>query len=209
MTKERSEKQIHIFAFETWFQCDESYSKALETLKKQTPPYNISLATLYSWSEIFLWKKRSAERRQEALRIRSEQSVKEQVAYLRRKAQMGKLLQREALQFLDSKSPLRDPQTGNPVLDIHGKQVMVGQGIKSDYAALQALKMGFDLEGQALGMPEWITELLDADEDKLRRVYSDAITEFASIAAIDGLEGDSTESLPTVELGLVSRPDPN
>jgi hypothetical protein len=62
------------------------------------------------------------------------------------------------------------------------------------------MQAGLALEQSALGLPEWVTELMTADEPTLRRVYETAVTELARFANVDENEADKNASFPAVEI---------
>jgi hypothetical protein len=62
---------------------------------------------------------------------------------------------------------------------------------------------GVQFEQASLGLPEWLSEAMTADDETLRRVYETALAEFASSKDYDDGEGDEDTSFPAVVIESV------
>lgn len=178
------EKPHMVDAFDLWYSFARDFKKTQEHLRLADPPIDISLDTLYRWRDNYDWDNRAQERDSLILKARTEKAVQEQLDFLNRKNMYGKLMQKRAVEFFQKK----DAQ-GNPV-----------ETVTNAATAMQLLQAGVAMEGQSLGLPDFITEVLTADDDTLRRVYETAAQEFASFTKIDADEGDGQDAFPAVKI---------
>ena len=185
------EASKHVEAFEAWYVSDKNYEKARSMLASSYPPLVISKDTIYRWADAYNWLTRASERDQAIARQRTEQAIKAQVEFLNRKANYGKLLQKRAMQFFGDK---RD--ANGQVIDI--------QHVTNAAVGVQVLQAGVQFEQTAMGLPEWITEVINADADTLRRVYDTALKELASSANLDADESGEDSAFPAVEIKPIS-----
>lgn len=132
---------LHIF--EVWYSQDRHVERTRDILSKEDPPVNLSVATMNRYIGKYGWHDRADLRDAEIAKRLSEEAIQEQVEFRKRQANTGRFLQQKGLSFLkDDKLNPNDPNS-------------TGQGgIKSDYAALQAIRVGLDLEKVGMGMPE-------------------------------------------------------
>ena len=192
------EKSQHIQAFETWFACEKDIAKTQRFLATSQPPVSVSLDTLYRWKAKYNWDARVRERDEAVAKERTEQAIREQAEFLKRKANYGKLMQKRGLEFFNTQLYKMDAQ-GNPILDKSGKAIPIAH-VNNAAVAVQVMQAGVALEQSAIGLPEWITELMTADEQTLRRVYETAVAELARASNIDADEADKDSAFPAVEI---------
>jgi len=197
------ESAKHVAAFEAWYVSDKNFEKARRMLATSDPPLVISKDTIYRWRDLYNWDAKARERDEAVQRERTEQAVKAQVDFLNRKANYGKLLQKRALQFFQAEQ-FKTDQFGNLVLDTNGKAIPL-QHVNNAAVGVQVLQAGVLLEQTAMGLPEWITEVLNADADTLRRVYDTALKELASAANVDADETGQDSAFPAVEIKPVQQ----
>jgi len=181
------ETSKHIQAFEAWYACEKNFDKARHLLAASTPPLVISKDTIYRWRDAYNWDGRAGERDEAVAKERAEKAVKAQVEFLNRKANYGKLLQKRAIEYFKD------------VVDANGKPIPKDY-VTSAAVGVQVLQAGVQLEQSAMGLPEWITEILSADEQTLRRVYDTALKELASATNFDADEGDKDATFPAVQI---------
>lgn len=192
----REESSTHVQAFELWYASDKDIAKTAQLLATSDPPVNVSKDSLYRWKAKYNWDARARERDERVARQRADEAVKAQVDFLNRKANYGKLLQKRALEFLN---PSHQMQNGQPVLDANGKAIPI-QHVTNAATAVQVLQAGILLEQSAIGLPEWLTEVLQADEQTLRRVYETAVAEFARTSNVDADAEGEEKSFAPVEI---------
>lgn len=196
--KRESPNQVH--AFELWYSLGKDFKKTHETLRLNTPPINVSSDTVYRWSHMYNWDGRAKERDQAVAKKRTEDSINAQVDFLKRKGNYGKLLQRRALEFLNR---VQMDALGNPRLDAKGNPIPI-EHVNNAATAAQLLLQGVQFEQASLGLPEWITEAMTADDETLRRVYETALAELASSANYDDGTGNSDKAFPSTVIEPVS-----
>lgn len=200
--KPREEKPHQADAFDLWYSQNRDFKKTQDLLRLNTPPVNVSLDTLYRWATSYNWQARAKERDVAVEKLRTEKAIEAQIEFIKRKGNYGKLLQKRALEFLN-KSVI-DPVTGKPILGPNGQPVPIDH-VTNASTAVQLLQVGVLYEQQALGLPEWIVEAMTADDETLRRIYSTALSEFASIADTDDAEGDAPSTFPAIALEPVQK----
>lgn len=193
------ENEKHIQAFEAWYLFDRNFAKTAQMLATSDPPLTVSHDSLYRWREKFKWDERAKERDVLVERERTAQAVKVKVDFLNRKANYGKLLQKRGIEFFSTVLYRTDSQ-GNIVIDPATQKPIPIPHVNNAAVGVQVLQAGVQLEQQAMGLPEWITEILDADEDTLRRAYETAVAEFARASNITNNEADENSAFPTVSI---------
>jgi len=191
----KKETQRHTFAFEVWYSMDRDVKKTLDNLRHQTPPYRVSRATFYNWINDFGWNERADERDRKIQKKLMQDAVQERADFIQKKATVGKLMQRRALEFFQQEFPL-DANTGKPV-KIH---------IDNAHVAATVMQMGLSLEEQALGLPEWMSDLLvEDDEEVFESYYQAALEELRDVAEAHAGEGaEEEETFPAVLIESVS-----
>lgn len=138
-------------AFEVWYSNGRIFEKTRAVLSEADPPVEVSAKTLYRWAVTYKWTERAVERDREIGRKLREKSIKERSDFLERQIASGRLLQSKGLKYL------RDdvPQLLDPNDPAKGYKPDTGKGgIKSDYAAIQALKTGLELERFGMELPD-------------------------------------------------------
>lgn len=190
MPKKVRETERHKAAFEVWFSVEKNFERTREILRRNQPPVNVHLSTLYRWAEKYKWDERAGEREAAVQRKLMNDSVDDMVDFLKRKRTYGKLLQRRALEYWQKEFPP----------DVDGKPSRLH--IDNPHTAATVLGLGTQMEQEAMGIPDWIIELLtDDDEERLRRAYNTALEELSDLARTDGAEGDEgTEAFPSVRI---------
>lgn len=177
------ENEVHRLAFEVWFSLGKNFAKTRDTLRHNQPPVKASRSTLYRWADRFDWDSRAREREVAIQKKLMDDSVEEQVEFMKKKGNMGRLLQREAVKFLSKTITTTDPDTGKPRIVI-----------ERAHEAILALQAGLALEQEAIGWPAWITELMDADDQTLQSVFDAALADIQSNQRIAAEEGDDSDA---------------
>jgi len=133
---------------------------------------NLSLnkRTVYHWSDRFFWYDRADARDQAAQRIADTEAAKETARFLKVQQQAGQLLRLKGIKHLSEKD------------------------IVDGRTAIAAIKTGIDIERQALGLPEWITKILNADASTLEAEIADM--ERRRREAAGDTEGDTGSAGP-------------
>lgn len=130
-------------AFEVWYADPKrSFEAARRVLLSIDPPLEVAVVTLQRWAKQYGWRERAHERDMEIVRQLQAEAVKRKKDFLERQANVGRLLQKKGVAFL------QDDQI-DPKNPLSGKG-----GIKSDYAAIQAIRTGLDLEKVGMEMPD-------------------------------------------------------
>lgn len=138
-----------VAAFEVWYKAGRSYEKTLRILLSSDPPQKMSLPTLYRWADVYLWRERAEERDLVIRKELTSKAIAEKTAFLTRQMNAGRLLQQKGVAFLqDDKPKLVDP------LDPSKGVIPAKGGIKSDFAAIQAVEKGLALERVGMQMPD-------------------------------------------------------
>jgi len=106
------------------------------------------LQTLYSMADRFGWHERANTRDQAAQRIADHAAAQETAKFLKAQQQAGQLLRLKGIKHL-SEHDIEDGRT-----------------------AIAAIKTGIDIERQALGLPEWIVKILNADPDTIAAEFA-------------------------------------
>jgi hypothetical protein len=105
----------------------------------------IPQGTLRTWGDWFHWTERADKRDREAAAKAEKDAIRRRAEMLKRHRQAGELMTRRGIEFFAKKE------------------------IDRAQDATQAIKAGVELERQAEGMPTWVVEILNADEQQLRQ----------------------------------------
>lgn len=201
MAKEKIENPTQAQAFELWYSLGKDFKRTHETLRLNTPPIAVSSDTVYRWSHMFKWVERARSRDLAVSKKLSQDAIKSQVDFIKRKGSYGKLMQRRALEFFNRGI---DPATGKPMLDpVTGKPIIF-EHVSNAAVAVQVMQAGVLFEQASLGLPEWITEAMSADDETLRRIYETALAELTSITDDHDGEGSGSKTFPAVTVESVS-----
>ena len=101
------------------------------------------LRTLYDWAERFDWESRANERDRKALAKIEPRAIERTAKFLEEQQKAGALLRARGIEFMAS----------NKIVD--GR------------TAIAAIKEGIVLERQAIGLPDYVTQILNATADQL------------------------------------------
>jgi hypothetical protein len=131
-------------AFETWYKNDKEAVNTLKLLPDVKP------ATFYSWMQRYKWHDRAKELDAKLAKQRAPQMISESAAMLKAQKQVGALLRLKGVEYLTKAGAIQDGRT-----------------------AILAVKTGIELERQAIGLPDYVTEILNAPVDQLRATVAD------------------------------------
>lgn len=136
------EDPTKVLIFETWYAAGKNFAETRRILLAKDPPVQVSVDTLYRYANKYKWDERASERDLEVAKRLQEEAIEQRTAFLKRTANMGRLLQTKAVTFLnDDKVDPNKPGSGQG-------------GIKSDFAAIQAMKVGLELERFGMGFAD-------------------------------------------------------
>jgi hypothetical protein len=198
--KPQKENSKHLAVFELWYSLKRDTASTCRNLRLDTPPQIVSVDTVNRWRKKYGWDARADERDRAVQKRAFEDSVAQQVDFLKRQAQYGRLLQRAALQFVNSAV---DSKTGQPKLNPDGSPVLV---VNNMAVAIQAMQTGLSFERASLGLPDWLMQAVTADDETLRRIYESAIEQLGLSAGDYGGAGDSGEkAFPAVKIEPVQQ----
>ena len=107
-----------------------------------------NLRTLYDWSDRYGWYDRADARDAKAYAIADAEGARKTAEFLKAQQQAGALLRLKGIKHL-SEHDIDDGRT-----------------------AITAIKTGIDIERQALGLPDLIAKILNADADALKAEYA-------------------------------------
>lgn len=93
-------------------------------------------------------------------------AIKRKAAMLQRHANTGRVLQGKGLEFLQA------------------------HGVDRGTDAIRAIVKGVDVERKAEGLPEWIFEVVDADDTELTRQYNELLAQIGGYRSGDETAGD-------------------
>jgi hypothetical protein len=145
----------------------EAWYAANRDFKKTSENLGTNLKTLYGWSDRFDWQERAAERDGEAQRTADKEAARRTADFLKAQQQAGQLLR------------------------IKGVRHYAAHDVADGREAIAAIKAGIELERQALGLPDWIVRMLNADPATLTAEL--AAMDARRRAALGDLAGDSTD----------------
>jgi hypothetical protein len=127
----------------------EQWYGAGRNLPKVAESCRISERTLRSWSVRFDWHGRADERDRVATQKADLTAAERTAAMLIAQQQAGELLRRR------------------------GMEALATCEITNVREAILAIEKGFALERQALALPDWVMEILNASDEKLARMLAD------------------------------------
>lgn len=124
------------------------------------------------WSATYNWVERAAAYddhiEAEARKVIERDAIKRKADMLKRHAQTGKALQSFGLTYLNDK---KQPDKAAD--------------------AISAIKSGVDMERKSEGLPEYLLEIMNADDNELTRAYNQLLTEIGGDRSGDETPGDS------------------
>lgn len=150
--KRAEETPDKIKAFEVWFADPKrSFEAARRVLLTLSPPLEVAVVTLQRWAAQYGWRERARERDMEVIRQLQADAIQRKKDFLERQANVGRLLQKKGVAFLQDDQPeLIDPNDPTK-----GYKPNKGKGgIRSDYAAIQAIQTGLNLEKVGMELPD-------------------------------------------------------
>jgi hypothetical protein len=133
----RKETEKHILAFELWYMHGKEIGPTLAALREQNPPIAISDDTLRRWGRNYDWDNRVRERDLAVAKKMEADSIAQQVEFRKRQLNTGRVLQKAGLTYF---------------LDKDGK--VIDGKITNEFGAMQAIKVGSEMEANGLGMGE-------------------------------------------------------
>lgn len=129
----------------------EAWYEAGRDAPKVAETCRIAERTVRAWEARFGWNDRADKRDAAAAKKADREAIDRRAQMLRRHRQAAELLQARGIEhFRDRK-------------------------VERANDAISAIKTGVDLERQAEGMPAWVVEILNADEDTLRQRRADLL----------------------------------
>lgn len=141
-------------AFEVWYSNGRIFEKTRTVLSEGDPPVEVSAKTLYRWAVTYKWTERANDRDMLIRKELTAKAIAEKTAFLTRQMNAGRLLQQKGVAFLqDDKPKPIDPN------DLSKGYAPAKGGIKSDFAAIQAVEKGLALERVGMQMPDQETHV--------------------------------------------------
>lgn len=131
-------------AFQVW------YNDPRRGVGKTAIVVGVSERTIERWMLAHDWRGRAARMDAEARRLTDIANIQRQAEMLRRQAMQGRNLAQVGANFF----------AANPA------------GITEARDAINAIKIGHELERKAEGLPDWIVDLLGKSDDELRAEYN-------------------------------------
>lgn len=140
-----------VLMFETWYRQGKNFAKTMQTLAALNPPLHVKETTIYRYAKVYEWDRRAGERDQIVADELQKKAVEDLTAFHQRTLQTGRLLQSKGLRFINDDTPkLKDPNDPSKGYDEHtGKG-----GIKNEFAAIQAVKLGLEFERAGMNLPD-------------------------------------------------------
>lgn len=161
---DESDKAYDAFATYRDMGVQRSNVKVAETLGK-------SVTLMNRWSGAYAWVERArlydSFIAAEAQKKTERDAITRKAKMLERHAGMGRVLQSKALEHLQKTNSI-DKATD----------------------AIAAAKLGVEMERKAEGLPEWILEVVNADETELTRQYNGLLAEIGGYRGGDETAGD-------------------
>ena len=121
----------------------ESWYDGGKTFRETSGKFGIPENTLYDYARRYGWYLRAETRHAAAAKIADTAATRKTAEFLIRQQEAGYLLQ------------------------VKGIQHLIENDITDTRTAITAIKIGLDIERQALGMPDWITRILEADTETI------------------------------------------
>lgn len=148
-------------------------SRTIEKVQQKLSKSTGYQRQLLEWSATYSWVDRATAyddyiEAQARKRVERD-AIRRKADMLKRHADVGRFLQSKGVEYLRAD----------------------GKGIEKSSDAITAIKSGVDMERKAEGLPEWIFEIVNADDDELTRQYNQLLTEIGSTGSGDETAGDS------------------
>lgn len=140
---------------------------------------NKSRQLLSRWSVDYRWLERAAAYDAhvdaEARKLLEREAIKRKADMLKRHALLGKVLQQKSATYLDK------------------------HGIDKSSDAIAAARVGVDMERKAEGLPEYLMEVVNADDSELARQYAELLAQIGNFRAGDETAGDADPGTDAAE----------
>jgi hypothetical protein len=142
-----------------------------------------SSALIQRWSSVYNWVERAAAWDDhvdtQARKKVERDAIKRKADMLTRHALTGKVMQQKGVNYLNE------------------------HGIDKSSDAISSIKTGIDIERKSEGLPEWIFEVVNADDNELAREYSRILAEISGVESGDESpgDGDTGTAPPAAETG--------
>lgn len=153
-----------------------------------------SLALIQRWSAQYAWVERvavyDAYIDAQARKQLERDAIKRKADMLKRHALLGKVLQQKSAAYLDK------------------------HGIDRSSDAIAAARVGVDMERKAEGLPEYLMEVMNADDSELARQYAELLAQVSHSGSGDAEAGDApagtdaAETAPETNDGTAAGCDP-
>lgn len=169
---EETDKAFQAFILYRDMGAQRTQEKVLEALGKTTG----YLRQLQEWSGLYRWVERSAAYDAhidtQARKVLEREAIKRRADMLKRHALLGKVLQQKSAAYLDK------------------------HGIDKSSDAISAAKIGTEMERKAEGLPEYMMEVVNADDSELARQYHALLAEIGLAGSGDAEAGDTDTGAP-------------
>lgn len=139
----RPESIQQMQAFEAWYANNRMVGQLLDT-------FGLKRSTFFSWMDRYNWHARADERDTKARAKIEPRKVDETAKLIENQKQAGALLRLKGIEYLTKARAITDGRT-----------------------AIAAVKAGIELERQAIGLPDYVTQILNAPIDELRNTVAD------------------------------------
>lgn len=138
-----------------------------------------SRSLIARWSSDFNWVERVSAYDDfvdtQARKQLERDAIKRKADMLKRHALQGKVLQQKAVNYLDR------------------------HGIDKGADAINAIVKGIEIERKAENLPDWIFEVVNADDNELARQYAELLAQVASDGSGDEAAGNDDPATPSTE----------
>lgn len=155
---------------------DLGVNRSLELVSKKLTK-NVQL--IKRWSADYNWVERvrlyDEQIDQQARKQLEKEAIQRKVDMLRRHGMAGRLLQRKAAEYLDK------------------------HGVDKAADAISGLAKGIEIERKAEGLPDWIFEVVNADDDELARQYHELVAQIGGDRVGDETTRDTDPGAPTTD----------
>lgn len=191
--KPRRETDRHVLAFETWYTlAGKDFTETCRQLR--LGKMKISVDTLYRWAKAYDWESRARERDEAVAKARFDTAIKEKEGMLTRHLGIARLLQNQAVLFLQPPQP----QVG---------QVAPQTRVSNVNQALAAIRLGVEMERMSAGLPSWLVNIMNAGDDELQTLFESALATIGIDTTGDGKTGVDEKSFPSVAVEPLSKDD--
>ena len=109
----------------------------------------IKSSTIYGWADRYDWESRASERDRKAIAKMEPRAIDRTVKFLEEQQKAGALLRARGIEYMAS-NKITDGRT-----------------------AIAAIKEGVVIERQAIGLPDYVTQILNASADQLDTIVID------------------------------------